>query len=229
MKTYRVVSDTHLGSRHCRAQALLRFLDGLPADATLVLNGDVLDHWRPLPPAHAAVLDRLRRESARGREIVWIHGNNDADYRLPQAESIRMASCLELPIAGGVYIAHGHVFDRILHGNRLLTLPFRVLHGARRLVGAPSVHAAQYARRWHALYGLFKNRMARQAARYACAQGLTTVVCGHTHYAEEQWLEGVHYLNSGCWTEDRSFYVEISAEGAWLKPFCDDNPAHAEK
>ena len=39
------ISDLHLGSKHCNADALLNFLDTLETDS-LYLVGDIVDGWR---------------------------------------------------------------------------------------------------------------------------------------------------------------------------------------
>lgn len=218
MKSTLVVSDVHLGSRHCRAEAFLRFLDALPLDADLILNGDILDFWRPLPPTHAQALERLKTESLRGRTIVWISGNNDAHYRLPDPGAIRFVSEYIPGTHPRVFMTHGDAFDRLLHGNILCTVPFRILHRLRQLAGRPSMHVAQYARRWTLVYGFLKGRIVRNAVRYARQNGFDTIVCGHTHYAEEQTLDSIRYLNTGSWTEDANHYAEIIGSRIELHP-----------
>ena len=43
-----VLSDIHLGTRHCRAEALLAYLEQLDP-RRLVLNGDIIDFWHMTP------------------------------------------------------------------------------------------------------------------------------------------------------------------------------------
>ncbi len=224
MKSTLVVGDVHLGSAHCRAESFSRFLDSLPADAELVLNGDILDYWRPLPPAHAQALEKVKAEARQGRAVTWIRGNNDDDLRLPNAESIRFVSEYAPASDPDVLIAHGHAFDRLLHGSLLFVLPARILHGLRHLAGRPSIHVAQYARRWTPLFDWLKGRIVRRALRHARNRGFRIIVCGHTHYAEDVSMDGIRYLNPGCWTEDSNYCVEIRNGQAALRSVAGDGP-----
>ncbi len=40
------------------------------------------------------------------------------------------------------------------------------------------------------------------------------VFCGHTHQAVHKDVDGVTYVNSGCWTDKPSQYVTIDHDGA---------------
>ena len=63
-----IVSDIHLGSMHSRVDYFMRFLDVLPTDATLVLNGDVVNQWRgELVDTDLAAQQRLADESLKRR------------------------------------------------------------------------------------------------------------------------------------------------------------------
>ena len=210
MPCTRIISDIHLGSRHCRAEDFSRFMDALPADVRLVLNGDILDYWRPLPPAHADALDKIMAEARRGREVVWIAGNNDQGFRPPDSEAIRFVDELTLDEGLRVHVLHGDGFDRLMHGNILCTWPFKVMHALRQMAGRPSMHVAQYARRWRLLFDWLKDRIVRNALIYAEKNGYDAIVCGHTHFPEECHRHGVRYLNPGCWTEEDHYCVEIA-------------------
>jgi UDP-2,3-diacylglucosamine pyrophosphatase LpxH len=41
----------------------------------------------------------------------------------------------------------------------------------------------------------------RRACEYATSHGYRHVTCGHTHLPMTAVVDGVHYLNSGTWTE----------------------------
>ena len=79
------VSDVHLGTRACQADALLAFLRQHEAD-TLYLVGDIVDFWRlkrgPVwPQSHNDVLQKLLRKARKGTRIVFIPGNHDEALR----------------------------------------------------------------------------------------------------------------------------------------------------
>jgi UDP-2,3-diacylglucosamine pyrophosphatase LpxH len=205
-----IVSDVHLGSRYCLCDDFIGFLDRLPAEATLVLNGDTVDRrQRNLPPRHAEALDRLRAESLK-RRVVWLRGNHDARYRPDDPQRIETA--LFFSLGRELYVSHGFHFDRVMPQHRLFIALFRLFHGLRVALGAPSAHVAHYAKRFAWLYRLLTDEVARDAAAFARANGYKAVTCGHTHHVEDRMLEGVRYINTGSWTEPPLVYLRV--EGA---------------
>ncbi len=226
-----VVGDVHLGSRHCRIGRFLRFLDQLPPHVALVLNGDIIDHWHPLPPRHEQALERLRAESLAGRTVVWLRGNNDQAYRMPEPGAIRFESVLTLEDKEGrpwCQVLHGHQFDRLMHGNALWVWPIRALHKVRMLLGAPSIHVAQYAKRWRPIYGWANSLIVRSGVRHARQHGVQAVIAGHTHQAEERTVDGIRYVNAGSWTEDAVHFVEVEEGRILLRAVSDDGSADCD-
>ncbi|MBM3609462.1 MAG: hypothetical protein FJX29_13630, partial [Alphaproteobacteria bacterium] len=79
------LSDVHLGTRGCQAEALLDFLKHYEAD-TIFLIGDIIDGWRlkqswNWPQAHNDVVQKLLRKARKGTRIVYIPGNHDEFLR----------------------------------------------------------------------------------------------------------------------------------------------------
>jgi UDP-2,3-diacylglucosamine pyrophosphatase LpxH len=74
-----ILSDIHLGSRHCNTALLHEVLDQEPFER-LILNGDTLNsvNLRKLSGSHWQLLDRFRK-LGRSRELVLIRGNHDHD------------------------------------------------------------------------------------------------------------------------------------------------------
>jgi UDP-2,3-diacylglucosamine pyrophosphatase LpxH len=217
-----IVSDLHLGSRHCRGEEFLQFLAALPAGAALVLNGDVVDRWQQaLPPRHQAVLDALRAESFR-RRVVWVRGNHDERFVLADAGRIEFAP--SVVVERGLWVAHGHHFDLIMPRHRLFIVLMRVFHRLRLLLGADAVHVAHYAKKFAWLYGVLRRHVIRNAAWQARLLGHAAVACGHTHFVEETVQDGIRYLNTGSWTEPP--LTRLWADGGILRlePAL-DNPA----
>ncbi|MCI0743319.1 MAG: metallophosphoesterase family protein [Gemmataceae bacterium] len=77
-----ILSDIHLGSKHCNAALVHEALDAVSFDR-LILNGDTLNsvNLRKLTGSHWTLLDRFRK-LGRSRELVLIRGNHDheGDY-----------------------------------------------------------------------------------------------------------------------------------------------------
>jgi UDP-2,3-diacylglucosamine pyrophosphatase LpxH len=189
-----------LGSKFCEREKFVRFLDGLPPDAELVLNGDTIDRWhKELPPADEAVLRRLGEESLR-RRVVWVYGNHDDGYTLPDPGRIEFRPWHE--IGKRLFVAHGFVFDNVMPRNRCFIAVFRLLHRLRIWLGAESVHVAFYAKKWKFLYGVLRRHVAGNAVEHAVENGFPAVTCGHTHFVEDVMVNGVRYINTGSWTEE---------------------------
>ena len=211
---FTVVSDLHLGSPYCQHEAFLRFLATLPADSDLILNGDILDRpHTPLSPAHRAVLGQLRQESY-SRQVVWVHGNHDPGHILSNPAQITFAE--SFAVEHHLLVMHGHTFDRLMPKSRLFIKLFATWHRFRVRCGAQPRHVADYAKKWLALYQVLTRHVRGNAVQAAKAQGFAAITCGHTHYPEDVHLDGVHYLNTGSWTETPSFCVSLTSHGAEL-------------
>ena len=210
-----VVSDLHLGSPYCQQVAFGRFLDTLPADTGLILNGDILDRpHTPLPSAHKGVLDWLRHESYE-RQIVWVHGNHDAWYVIPDPAQITFAE--RFSVEDRLLIMHGHTCDALMPKSRSFIKLFLRWHQLRLWCGAQPRHVADYAKRWPSLYRVLTQHVMRNAVRAAKSEGFLAVTCGHTHYPETQLCDGVQYLNTGSWTETPNFYVAVTPHAVELR------------
>lgn len=218
-----IISDIHLGSPYLLVDRLNRFLDSLPPDATLVLNGDTVDcARRALPPSHQLLLGRLAAESFR-RRVVWIAGNHDDDYRLPGDHRIEYAASFSL--GKRLFAAHGFDFDNVMPHHKLFIRLFRFMHNVRIRLGAEGVHVAYYAKKWKPLYAFLIRKVTANAVEHARENGYGTVVCGHTHYADERLVDGIRFLNTGSWTEEPVCYVDADDEGIELRRFSTPAPA----
>lgn len=211
-----VVSDIHHGSKHCEIERFIAFLRGLPPDADLVLNGDVVNRLHhPFPERHLHALDLLRHESER-RRVIWVRGNHDEDFELP--DPARIVFTRSHAIDRRLTISHGHHFDNVMPRSRLFISVFRMFHRLRILLGADSVHVAYYAKRFPFLYAVLRNAVAMNAVEYARENGFQAVACGHTHYVEERTIEGIRYCNTGSWTEEPVYFLEVRDADMHLVP-----------
>ena len=79
------ISDIHLGTAGCQADALLHFLKHNESD-TLYLVGDIIDGWQLRknwfwPQSHNDVIQKVLRKARKGTQVVFIPGNHDEAAR----------------------------------------------------------------------------------------------------------------------------------------------------
>jgi UDP-2,3-diacylglucosamine pyrophosphatase LpxH len=222
------ISDVHLGSRACRAEALLDFLRGLRTE-TLFLVGDIVDLWslrRSVywPDSHTAVLQCLLGKAREGTRVVYIPGNHDhtlrglAGHVFGPLETHREV-VHETADGRRLLVLHGDEFDGVVRFNpavaRLGCAIYDTLiavnpavNALRALLGLPAFslaarlkHATPTARR-------YMQNFEEAAALAARRRGLDGVVCGHIHHPACRELGGVLYCNDGDWVESCTALVE---------------------
>jgi UDP-2,3-diacylglucosamine pyrophosphatase LpxH len=208
-----IVSDIHLGSRNCQASWFARLLES--DFERLVINGDLINsvNFKKLPAEHWAVLGRLR-DLARAREVVLLRGNHDgaaccgsplgqADV-LPALLGVEMRTEYRLEMAGRRYLVlHGDRFDPTLY-TPILTDAADWCYQAIQKVNKK---AAKWLKRRAKKLGGVLEFVKRRAVHYARSLGCDGVITGHTHFCDDAWIDGVHYLNTGCWVDRPCTYV----------------------
>jgi UDP-2,3-diacylglucosamine pyrophosphatase LpxH len=205
-----VVSDLHIGSRYFKFGPFERFLEALPADHELIMNGDIIDSpYVKMDSSDQRILDLIEDISYR-QKVVWIRGNHDNGY-VPQSFGNTIFKSSH-SIANRLLITHGDDFDDIMPRSRLFIRAFKLMHHLRIKLGAKPVHVAEYAKKWKSFYRVLRKNVALNAAKCAAEKGFEAVTCGHTHYAENLVLNGVRYINTGAWTEFPAYYLHITTE-----------------
>jgi UDP-2,3-diacylglucosamine pyrophosphatase LpxH len=222
------ISDTHLGTRGCKADLLADFLARNACD-TLFLVGDIVDGWRLRrrwiwPEAHSRVLQEILHQIDRGTRVVYVPGNHDEVFRDYCGREIAGVEILREAIhetADGrrLLVLHGDQFDGVIACAKWLAhlgdwaytmaLELNELSGAlRRALRLPYWSLSAY------LKAKVKNaveyicRFEDAVAHEARARGLDGVVCGHIHHAAVKRIGGVLYLNDGDWVESCTALVE---------------------
>ena len=222
------MSDIHLGSKGCKANFLLSFLNSADCDV-LYLVGDIIDFWAMKrsfiwPDSHQRVLSVILEKARTGTRVVYIPGNHDALAHEIAGHcllNIEIRSELIHITARGkrLLVVHGDQFDHVVRCNRLerwvgdwsyelLLWLNRCGNGLRRCFKLPYWSLAYY----------IKNRVknARQAidaferaAAAKCHQsGVDGIVCGHIHQPEMRYISGKLYCNDGDWVESCTALVE---------------------
>ena len=222
------ISDLHLGTPGCRADALLDFLEHVDCDH-LFLVGDIIDGWQLRrswywPQAHNDVVQKLLRKARKGTRVVFIPGNHDEfarRYVEHHSGGIEVAEDWIHLTADGrrLWVTHGDLFDGVIQcadwlarvGDSLYEFTLRLnrhLNSLRARLGLPYWSLSKYlkrkVKRAVSYVGDFEGAVAREA-RW---RGVDGVVCGHIHRAEMRMIDGVLYCNDGDWVESLTALVE---------------------
>ena len=222
------VSDTHLGTRGCRADLLLEFLRSFEAE-TLYLVGDIIDGWRLKKswywaPSHSEVVHEVLAMARRGTRVIYVPGNHDEalrDYVGLQFGDVELVREAIHETADGrrLLVMHGDEFDVVVRYAKWVALLGDWAYNAllsinhyfnivRRRLGYPywslSAYLKHKAKRAVEFIGHFEDALATEAAR----RGVDGVVCGHIHKAEMRRIGDILYCNDGDWVESCTALVE---------------------
>ena len=222
------ISDVHLGTPGCQADALLDFLKHLDCD-TLYLVGDIIDGWQLRrswywPQAHNDVVQKLLRKARKGTRVIYVPGNHDEFARKFLEHSfggIEVAEEWIHTTADGrkLWVTHGDLYDGVIQCARWLALlgdslyEFtlklnRHLNSWRARAGLPYWSLSKYlklkVKRAVSYVADFEAALAREARK----RGVDGLVCGHIHHAEMREVEGILYCNDGDWVESLTALIE---------------------
>ena len=210
-----VLSDLHLGSDNCQAEAIASLLDEirtgeLPAKRIL-LNGDVFDSidFRRLKKFHWKVLSLLRKLSDT-IEILWVNGNHDGPSEMIShllGVEVRDEAVIESG-SRKILFLHGHRFDDFIEAYPNATwIADRVYRLLQRIDRSHTF--AKFAKRNSKTFLRCAEQIERESVAYARTRGCQVVCCGHTHLATATRHDGIEYFNSGCWTEKPCHYLTL--------------------
>jgi UDP-2,3-diacylglucosamine pyrophosphatase LpxH len=222
------ISDIHLGTPGCQAEALLDFLKHHPSD-TIYLVGDIVDGWQMRrrwfwPQAHNDVVQKLLRRVRKGCRVVFVPGNHDEFARQFDGlhfGGIEVANEAVHTTADGrhLWVIHGDQFDGVIQcakwlayvGDRAygITLELnRHFNRLRHKLGLPYWSLSQYLKHKVKRAVNHVNDFERAVAAEARGRGYHGVVCGHIHRPEMRVIDGTLYANDGDWVESLSALVE---------------------
>jgi UDP-2,3-diacylglucosamine pyrophosphatase LpxH len=222
------ISDTHLGTRGCKADALADFLIHNECD-TLFLVGDIVDGWQLKRRwywnyAQSRVVSEILAKADDGTRVIFVPGNHDEFARAYTGRlfaGIEVANEIVHETADGrrLLVLHGDRFDGViacakwlahlgdwaygvaLHWNDLLFF-------ARKQLGLPYWSLSAWLKHKVKNAVEYISRFEEAVAAEAARRGVDGVVCGHIHHAEIRRIGEVLYLNDGDWVESCSALVE---------------------
>jgi UDP-2,3-diacylglucosamine pyrophosphatase LpxH len=205
-----IVSDLHIGSRYFQFGIFERFLEELPADHELIMNGDIIDSpYAKMEKSDQRILDLIEKISHR-QTVIWLRGNHDNGY-VPKSFGKTIFKSSHA-MDKRLLITHGNDFDEIMPRSRLFIKAFKLMHNLRVKMGARPVHVAEYAKKWKSFYRVLRKNIALNAVKCAAENGFEAVTCGHTHYPEDVSINGTRYINTGAWTEFPAYYLHITPD-----------------
>jgi UDP-2,3-diacylglucosamine pyrophosphatase LpxH len=205
-----IVSDLHLGAPNSRTADFLAFLDCIQT-RQLILNGDVFDDPKlnRMDSGDLRVLDALR-QFERSTDVVWLRGNHDPDSARARAVlGFDLQDETVIDVGESPYLVyHGHGWDASMN---LPAWMIKVADSAYYLSQwvDPSHQLARTLKRRCKKFCKSIDQLQQQALHHARRRSVAGVILGHTHVAKDVKIGGVHYLNSGCWTEQPSSFIGV--------------------
>ena len=222
------ISDIHLGTPGCQAEALLDFLRHHDSDS-LYLIGDIIDGWQLRrrwfwPQTHNDVVQKLLRRARKGCKVVFVPGNHDEFARGFIGHNFGGIDVVEEAVhatADGkrLWITHGDYFDGVIqhakwlayvgdHAYEMVLKLNRHFNSLRARMGLPYWSLSAYLKHKVKKAVSYVNDFERAVAAEARRLGHDGVICGHIHHAEMRLIDGMLYCNDGDWVESRSALVE---------------------
>ena len=219
-----VISDVHLGTYGCRAEALNEYLKSINPEI-LILNGDIIDIWqfnkRYFPKPHLKVIKQLMRFITNNTKVYYITGNHDETLRKFKGfrlGSFEIVNKLVLDIDGKKgWFFHGDVFDVTMQhskwlaklggiGYDTLILINTAVNWISEKLGYGRLSFSKKIKNSVKSAIKFINDFETIASDIAIENNYDYVVCGHIHQPEIKTITtengSTTYLNSGDWIEN---------------------------
>jgi UDP-2,3-diacylglucosamine pyrophosphatase LpxH len=223
------ISDTHLGTRGCKAEALKDFLEHVECD-TLYLVGDIIDLWKIKsgfywPAPHSAVVQQVFDKAKRGTRVIYIPGNHDEPFRKHAGMHFNgvdvQLNAIHLTADGRKFLVlHGDEFDSIVCHNKnlayigseayeALLVVNRWFNALRMRMGYQYWSLSAYIKHKVKNIVSFMDNYQHILSLEAQKRKVDGVICGHIHHANISAMEfGKTYGNCGDWVESCTALVE---------------------
>lgn len=217
-----ILSDIHLGLKACNTASLRAVLKPLDIDQ-IILNGDIIDspNFSRLTPDQWEIVDLLR-DRAISASVKFVRGNHDGEHSprgfrsgniLPTLLGVSVWSDFPLQVGNRRYLViHGDQFDPTLNWPIVTDTADWIYRTTQRLSKKAAKHLKRIAKKFGGIVECVKRGAVKEAKKLGC-QG---VIVGHTHFPDDEWIDGIHYLNCGSWTNGIPSYVLVENEQARL-------------
>ena len=246
-KTYRTicVSDIHLGTRDCKAEALDNFLKHNTCE-TLYMVGDILDVWRiqqnkwRWKQSHTNVVRRILKHAKRGTRVIYVAGNHDEFLRplMPYGinfGNIEIVNQIEhIGVDTKHYlVTHGDLFDGITRlapwlaflGDKSYDFILSAnskFNWFRHRLGFGYWSLSKYLKQRVKKAVDFMFHFEHNLTAYCKKRGFDGVIAGHIHTPEIKLIDDIWYFNDGDFVESVSALCETH-DGDWILIHLEEN------
>lgn len=222
------ISDIHLGTKDCQAEALLEFLKKTESEY-LILVGDIIDFWALKrksywPTSHNTVVQKVLKKARHGTKVIFIPGNHDESLREYEGfvfGDIEIHNSYLHTLSDGrqIYCIHGDEFDIVTRYHKWLAVlgdvGYTFLLWLNRITSR--IRSKLKMNSW-SLSAFIKHKV-KQAVSFisnfednvvneALKLNVDGVLCGHIHHATIEQHDKILYLNTGDWVESCTAIVE---------------------
>lgn len=226
------ISDTHLGTKGCKAEQLRDFLDHVDCDY-LYLVGDIIDLWKfksgfYWPALHSDIVQRVIDKAKKGTRVIYIPGNHDEQFRKHagmhfNGVDIQLNAIHTTQDGRKFLVLHGDEFDSIVCHNKnlayiggeayeVLLVVNRWLNVLRTKMGYKHWSISAFLK--HKVKNIisFMDNYQHILSLEAQKRHVDGVICGHIHHADVTEMEfGKTYCNCGDWVESCTALAEDEA------------------
>ncbi len=222
------ISDVHLGTKSCKAQYLLDFLNHTES-RHLYLAGDIIDFWNLKngwywPSLHNQVIQSVMEKASKGTRVVYVPGNHDEVFREHIGRifgGVHVAADVVHQTADGrrLLVIHGDEFDTIVKHSKWLAILGSGIYDVllylnrwvnffRRRFGFGYWSLAAYLKQKTKSAVNFISSFEQALVHEARRRGVDGIVCGHIHKATIESYDNMLYCNDGDWVESCTALVE---------------------
>jgi UDP-2,3-diacylglucosamine pyrophosphatase LpxH len=223
-----ILSDIHLGIHNSHVREVVHFLRRHTCDK-LILNGDIIDGWQlrksgKWKKKHTSFFKLIMKWVAGSNtEVIYLRGNHDdfLDEVLPLTLGNFSILRDHIHESGGkkYFVVHGDIFDSVTTnlkwiaklgdiGYTFLLWMNRHYNNYRMKKGLPYYSLSQVVKARVKQAVSFISDYEKELCAVAENEKCDGVICGHIHQADNKFIGGMHYLNSGDWVETLSAIVE---------------------
>jgi len=203
-----IVSDTHIGSRFCRKDELLKLLKEKKYDQ-LILNGDIIEFLKV--PTFAPIVMEIVKNIDLTKEIIYIIGNHDISlngFIGKQFKNVKFMNEYCFEENGRTFrIEHGDKYEKGIVHHRVLMKIISAFQDALETIFGWNLSA------WYNSLKFNKRKIKRLWDIMELNSDVDVLIVGHTHVPEVLiWIDEEEkiktYVNTGDWISHAT-YVEI--------------------